>query len=756
METLPSGRRPFRIDTVRVEPATGVLWRDDTTVRVRPQVMDLLLTLAERPGDVRSKTELLDAVWNARFVSESALTTAVAELRDALGDDSREPRFVQTVPKRGYRLVASVRIDPLPVLDAPTATPDVRFVESVERPAADQTGPIEASAEPMRRSGATPAESKPRVTGLLAWRRSASWIAAGLGSIVLVIAVSGLRGRGAEPSIPAIQVPVALGPGERWPADDVSMTALSPDATSLAYVVAIDEEQHLMLRDLATGGVTRVEGTRGAGSPFFSPDGAWLGFFQGGMLRRMPTHGAAIEPMIEVSAPFGAAWRDNGDLIFSATFRSGLMLLAADGETARPLTTPSSATQDVSHRWPDPLPEGPFVLFAALRETAPSQIRAINLATGEQHVVVEDSTRARFAAPDRIVFARGPRLVAAPFDPRTAQVTGPETEVAHDIAYASTSGLAQFSVSATGGIAFRTNPPHAPRELVLVDRSGHLTPLPAPARPYIHPRVSPDGTRLALWLDLDNTGTGDVWTYDINARSLEQQTRGGATWRPVWAPDGRRLALDAQPSATTNVFLLSLDGRRALEPLVPRDRVQAAEDWLPDGRTLVMSQVEPDTGHDLLLVDVVTRRVRPFADAPGAEMGAAVSPDGQWIAFVWIHDGESGVYISPADAEHNARVRVASHGRELRWSRDGGELFFRSGGAMFGIPITVTGGTLQAGTPAELFRGEFEVRPAARANYDVMPDGRFVMLRKKGHAAQEIVLSFNWRESAGASRRFAQ
>jgi TolB-like protein/DNA-binding winged helix-turn-helix (wHTH) protein/Flp pilus assembly protein TadD len=101
----------FRLREWLIQPTLGRASRDGQTVRLRPKVMDLLVCLAQKPGAVLSKDEILTTVWRREFVSESAMTRVVTELRHALGDDADHPTIVETIPKRGYRLIAPVIVD---------------------------------------------------------------------------------------------------------------------------------------------------------------------------------------------------------------------------------------------------------------------------------------------------------------------------------------------------------------------------------------------------------------------------------------------------------------------------------------------------------------------------------------------------------------------------------------------------------------------------------------------------------------------
>lgn len=98
----------FRLDGWLVEPTRNRLVKGGTAIRVRPQLIDILAYLATRPGQVVSKTKLLAEVWSDRHVAETGVARCMAELRQLLADDARRPRIIETVPKRGYRLIARV------------------------------------------------------------------------------------------------------------------------------------------------------------------------------------------------------------------------------------------------------------------------------------------------------------------------------------------------------------------------------------------------------------------------------------------------------------------------------------------------------------------------------------------------------------------------------------------------------------------------------------------------------------------------
>jgi DNA-binding winged helix-turn-helix (wHTH) protein len=121
----------FRVGDWLIQPDLGRVRNRDRVVRLRPQLLDVLACLAGHAGRTLTKDELFAAVWMPQHVTDSALTRCIAELRRTLGDDIHQPRYIETIPKRGYRLVASVSFAKADVVS--TAPPIARMEPNPER-----------------------------------------------------------------------------------------------------------------------------------------------------------------------------------------------------------------------------------------------------------------------------------------------------------------------------------------------------------------------------------------------------------------------------------------------------------------------------------------------------------------------------------------------------------------------------------------------------------------------------------------------
>ena len=216
---------------------------------------------------------------------------------------------------------------------------------------------------------------------------------------------------------------------------------------------------------------------------------------------------------------------------------SGLFRVSAAGGTPKPLTIPDRKKGEFSHRWPEILPGGNEVLFTILTGFSnldEERIGVLSLRTGERRVLFEGGTYARYVPSGHLVYARAGELLAVPFDLNRLEVTGPPVSVVEGVSTVVILGVAQFNFSRDGSFAYVPGGAKVgERTLLWVDRKGAPQPIPAPPRPYVSPRLSPDGQRLAVGLQ----GGRGTWLYDLARGTLTRLTESPSNY-PIWTPDG--------------------------------------------------------------------------------------------------------------------------------------------------------------------------------------------------------------------------
>jgi Tol biopolymer transport system component len=291
--------------------------------------------------------------------------------------------------------------------------------------------------------------------------------------------------------------------------------------------------------------------------------------------------------------------------------------------------------------------------------------------------------------------------------------------------------------------------------LVWVDRQGREVPLKAPERSYLYPRISPDGTRVALSIPDQQS---DISVWDLARETLTRMTFDpGTDQYPVWTPDSRRLLWGSGPIGTqSNVFWQAADGTGSAEQLTKSTSSSVPYAVSPDGSRVVLR--EGINTYDLavlLLGD--NRRTEPLIHTAFSELNAEISPDGRWLAYESNESGQREVYVRPFPNVSGGRWQVSQGGgtRPL-WARNGQELFYMT---TSGVDVTLmnvrveSGAAWSAGTPTKLFSGRFlfgETGPGEGRTYDVAPDGRrFLMIKEAGGSEQiaaptNLIVVQNW------------
>jgi eukaryotic-like serine/threonine-protein kinase len=592
-------------------------------------------------------------------------------------------------------------------------------------------------------AGAAPTvTTSPVARAAIGWRRAMPWALAGLLAVgVVLLAV--MRPDPA-PSPPVARFSVPLAANESFTATNRHALALSPNGTHVAYAA----NQRLSLRSLDQLQATPIPGTDGAAEPFFSPDGQSIGFWAGGQLKRVSVTGGAPVTLGAVGIPFGASWEADGTILIGQGPK-GILRMPAAGGTPEVLI-PVDAGQIV--HGPRMLPGGEWVLFTLLRPGAAiswdgAQIVIQSLATGERIVLIEGGRDANYLPTGHLVYAREATLLAVPFDLGARRVTGGPVPLVENVG--NTGGSAgQFSVAARNGslvyvAAGSISLLSAPRTLVWVDRKGQETPLAVPPRGYIYPRVSPDGTRVALDV---RDGVPDIWIWDIGRETLTRLTFDPRADRsPAWSPDGRRVAFSSQRDASPgNLFWQAADGTGDADRLAEGERDMFPTSFSPDASQILINvatggatggQGEND---DIATVSLKAKgRAMPLLATMFGERNGEVSPDGRWLAYESDESGREEIYVRPFPDVQSGRWQVSTGGgtRPL-WARNGRELFYLVGqGRVMSVPIQ-RGESFSAGNPQVVFEGPY-LAPNSGRTYDVSPTGeRFLMLKEAGSAAK--------------------
>jgi serine/threonine-protein kinase len=561
---------------------------------------------------------------------------------------------------------------------------------------------------------------------------------------------------GPERSIARFRIP--LGSGEQFSATGRHLLALSPDGSRLVFAA----NRQLYLRPLDRLDAVPLRGTMGTSggrSPFFSPDGKWIGFWNDGKLRKVLVNGGTPVDICDAENPYGASWADDNTILYGAGERGIFRVSAGGGKPEVILADLGGAAHG-----PQLLPGGRSVLFT-VREGGNSwddaDIVVQSIDTGKRDVIVRGGTDGRYLESGHIVYVAGGTLFALPFDLASLKASGGPVALIEGVAQSpAQTGSAHFSVSRTGTLAYIEG---SFRDLVLqklawIDRAGRETEIAAPARNYLSPRISPDGKRLAV--QVRTRDDDHVWIWDFARETFTPLTSGRDRQNsPVWTPDGRRIAFGSGRTGDARVHWQLADGSGSPEALSDAPMAQLATSFSPDGTQLVF--MDPNRSALMLLSIKENGRISPLVEYPGiSARSGAISPDGRWLAYDSNESGPPQVFIRRFPNTAAGRWQVSSSGGTLPvWSRDGRELFYLapSGGIMHvGVNAVVDWASSAPAKIVDLPSDSTANLVDTRRGYDVSPQGERFLLLKPAPNAQParppdtIVLVQNWFEELRA------
>lgn len=557
----------FHVGTCLVEPDLNQIAGKEGAIRIEPKSMKVLLCLAEQPGRVVTRQELLGRVWEGTIVEENTLSRCVSQLRKAFGDSARQPRFIETIPKTGYRLIATITAasqgDALPSL---IGAIDVQPATGVARPAI-------------------------QVKYLSRVHKQA--ISVFLASIVFFAAYQGWRMASASQLVPVRHMPLTSYEGiERDP-------AFSPDGNRIAFIRQVNNgNPDIYVKVLDEESVLRLTETPAyEGAPAWSPDGSSIAYIRrdstscsimrlaalGGIPRKLSSCG--------IHSAFFLDWSPDGEhLVYSERDEASraYQMTLLNVETLEQQTIvepPADAIGDMQAVFS---PDGQSVAFYRRYALGFDDVFTISLA---DQSLIQITTDLRFIGG--VDWANdGERLFFS------SNRDG---------------GFKLWEVAATGGTpawlaSIGAYDPGKPRtgihddELAYVewfyDTNIWLHPLEGNAEPIRHiastrwdqqPQFSPDGSRIAFVSN--RSGSNEIWVLQADATRLMRLTHfneQGHVGFPRWSPDGQEIVFEVRHAGMSNIYRIDAFGGKP-QPLTESASINVVPIWSSDGMHIYFS-----------------------------------------------------------------------------------------------------------------------------------------------------------------------
>jgi serine/threonine protein kinase/Tol biopolymer transport system component len=530
---------------------------------------------------------------------------------------------------------------------------------------------------------------------------------------------------------------------------DLNSLAVSPDGQKLAFVANLNGQPHLWIRPVASVESRPIAGTADASMPFWSSDGGSVAFYSGGQLKVIALAGGLVRTLTAANAGVGGDWNRDGVILLVQNPASAITRVRITAGTPTAVTRLERG--HAGHAFPHFLPDGHHFLFFVQGSAEVRGVYVGELSGGTTRRLFDADSAAVYSA-GHLLFVRGATLYAQPFDVAASDVTAEPVPVAADV-MGSMLANARAGLSAGGGsVAFRVGSAHAERQFAWVDRSGHeIETVGAPdSGDALSPSMSPDGKSVAF-LRRVNGNTG-VWLLDTRRGVISPFTdRVAEDIFPTWSPDGTRIVFTSTRDGRFDLFQRGTNGGGRDELLLRSPEETFACDWSSDGRFLLYQKRNAESGFDLWALPFGdTANPSPVIQTAFDEKDGQFSPDGNQIAFQSNRSGRFEIYVQ-AFPGPGAPLPVSTQGgAQVRWRRDGRELFYVAldGRLMTAVVRTQADGQLEVGIPMPLFATHIgrAVTPVG-AQYVVSPDGQRFLMNTVVESASPtpIRLIVNWR-----------
>jgi serine/threonine protein kinase len=568
-------------------------------------------------------------------------------------------------------------------------------------------------------------------------KRLLPWAAVGM-AMVAVAAATWFVARRSEPTN-RMQFSLAG-------SDEISIShmALSPDGSTLAFVSPEDSTglPVLYVQRIDSPSVKALPGTQGVSFPFWSPDGAYLGFFANDKLQRIAVSGGAPQTLARTTAGRGGSWGKQNVIIYAPDPSSGIWRINADGSGAAPLTQVimQAKPEQQTHRWPLFLPDGKHFLywagnFSGAKDDKVSGIYLSSLDEKEQKLLLLCHSSFGYDSAHLYYAGDQNQLVSANFDPASGQISGNSTPVAGAVGYQPSTFWAAITVSHNGTVIYNTGVGAALSQLTWEDRAGkELGRMGDPAI-IANPSLSPDGSRVAvdsadlkasnvdIWLENANGSDNARFTFDPT-----EETNG------IWSRDGSMVAYRSVGSESSQILAKPASGLEKEKVLFRGPSVTddiLPNSWSANGQQLLATDQAPSRNY-LVTVPAAGGAKVPLLNSKANETNGQISPDGKWVAYASDESGAWEIYVSSFPGAVGKWQVSRGGGTEPRWRGDGKEIFYIAlNGILMAVPVN-DGSGFSTAAPVPLFQihGRAPISSTDTFTYDVAKDAKRFLVNR--------------------------
>jgi serine/threonine protein kinase len=576
-------------------------------------------------------------------------------------------------------------------------------------------------------------------------------------AVLLAVVVWSLFENRSQPPVVRAFLPAPEGATFDFVGDSSGPPVVSSDGTRIAFCARINEISSVWVQSLDSGAARKLDGTEKAIDPFWSHDGAFIGFFADGKLKKISSSGGAATVLADAPNPRGGSWSQDNIILYAPNYRGELWRINAAGGTPQRATELDSS-KHTTHRWPSFLPDDKHFLYYATNHIGGrAELNGIYFASLDSDaakLVLATDSAGQYAA-GRLLFHSQIGLMAQKLDPRSGALSGEPVTLADQLQYDPSTWHSSFTASEGGVLVFEPGVASPGLDLVWLDKGGKQLGTVGERAAYQGFRLSPDGQRLAVAL---GSPRPNIWVFDLVRGGRTQVTFDEAThYMLSWSPDGRRIVFMTQSGPpgtyTSEIHAVAADGSGPSELLLRPNQPASGffwPQWSPDGRYLLFLKASGPSGTSIWAMPTSGEK-KPFLVAQPQNSQANIehmclSPDGRWLAYTSTDSGRLEVYVTrfPNGA---GRWQVSHDGGAFPvWRADSREMYFFSyvpPVRLLAARINTKGEELQIENVRPLFPGSGA--GAAGQIFDVTPDGRrFLVSLPPSVGSPPLTLVLNW------------
>ena len=569
-------------------------------------------------------------------------------------------------------------------------------------------------------------------------REGIAWAACGVALLLAAGFAVAWAKRAPEPP-PIVRFALQTAEGMTTP----TTPEVSPDGRNVVFAATDkDGRRQIWIRALDALDARPLTEADANSRPFWSPDGRSIAFMIEGKLRKMEIAGGAPQTICDAPTGSDGSWSTNGTILFDGRGSDPIWRVPAAGGVAK-IEVAADPKTNAAPGWPMFLPDGEHFLYTLVGATD-QQVVVGTLDSHDVKQLVKTTSRVVYSESGHLLYVRENTLVAQRFNPQSLTLDGEAVPVGEGLGVDSV-GLASFSVSRTGVLAFRAGELQG-RRLVWFDRSGKETPALAEVGDYRDTWFSPDGKRL-VFSNSTPSSPGDIWIRDL-ARGVSTRFTFDPAVEidPIWSPDGRQIVFMSRAKGAGDLYMKDAAGTKDAEPLLVSPDPKYPADWSRDGAYILYGVQSAETGWDQWVLPMTGGDRKPHAviKTKFDDLFGSFSPDVKYLAYSSNDSGRNEVYVQEFPDARNKWQVSTNGGSQPFWRADGKELFYRQGTRIMAVPVQ-TAPTFSVGNPVELFQATF-ASVLARGHFRPTPDGqRFLVLGALGRdAVRPASVVLNW------------